>query len=254
MKTLAALAVTAIAFSANATPVELIFDVRLDRVYSYNGAQLSGLSVGDVRAMSIYFDSSVISNWSEINPWGPGTARLHSLLAGPVQVASPFEAFVPRSPFAIPISTVYSAEGVTANERGSGPFSNVWYEDLWITRQFSQYQPPLSDGSNAYHYKFNMHWNKTNYDYEPGALYYFTSQDVMHMLDRSLAEGIDFSVSQDAYIQYSSGVAIGFDLDGTATLRGYRVIAIPEPTTATLLLLGLPILGIIHSRSIRKEA
>ncbi|MEK8025107.1 hypothetical protein [Pseudaquabacterium rugosum] len=254
MKTLTALAIASVALSANAVPLELNFDVRLDRVYSYDGAPFSGLSVGDVRSMSISFDSSVIANWSEVNPWGSGTARLHSFLAGPVQVVSPYEAFVPTSPFAVPIPTDYSAEGITANERGSGPLANIWYEDLWVTRQFSQYQTPSPDGSSSYHYKFNMHWNRTNYDYAPGALYYFTAQEVTNLLDRALNEGTTFSVSQDAYIQFVSGAATGFDLDGTATLRGYRVLAIPEPSSVILTIFGLPILILVRARAITKEA
>ena len=233
-----------ICFSPAAFPniIDLTFDVRLDRVYSYDGKPLQGINIGDKRTLHIQFDNTVVQTWAEQEPWGQGTARLHTRLAGPVIVDSPFAHFVPGNPFTSHFPQVFAAEGITANERQSGPFSSVWYEDLWFNKQYDQIVPPEADGSYAYRYKLNVHWNKTNYNYVPGSLYYFSPESVTGLLDRSLKDGVTFSLSQDAYIQYKDGTATGYDLDGTATLREYRVSAVPEPQSIYLLSLGVLLL------------
>jgi hypothetical protein len=230
----------AFALPASAIPIELTFDVRLDRQYSYDGSALHGIAIGDVRPMRIIFDNAVTQYATFAEPWGPGTAWLWSFLAGPVTIDSPFTPYVPDNPFANPVPLSFQAIAVTSNERLP---SGVWYEDLWFNRQYDQFIDVQPDGMYAYRSKLNVHWNKTNFNYTPGDLYFYTSDDVMRLLDRSVNDGITFNLSDDAYIEYANGNASGFDLNGTATLRGYRVIQssepLPEPGSCGLITAGI---------------
>ena len=242
MKTFVPIALTLASCIASAEVIDLAFDVRLDRIYSYDGRSLAGITVGDVTTLRIEFDNTVVQTWTEQNPWGEGTARLYSRLQNPVIVNSPFEQFVPTSPFQNQPIQNFGASGVTSNERQNGPYASVWYEDLWFNKQYDQVVEAGPDGSYAYRYKFNVHWNKTNNNYTPGSLYFFTPITIKSLLDTSIRDGITFNLSQDAYIQKSDGSASGFNLNGTATLREYRVLAVPEPNTQALLAFGISFL------------
>lgn len=229
---------------SQAARIDLIFDVRLDRIYSYDAKHLEGILIGDVLPMFITFDSEVGQTYAETDPWGPGTARLYSSLVGPVFVDSPYSSFIPSNPFQPVQPNSFSANGVTANERQG---SNVWYEDLWFSNQYDQIEPVQADGAYAYRRKFNLHWNKTNFDYTPGDLYFFTSEDVLRVLDQSLL-GTTFNLTDDAYIQFADGNAAGFELFGTATLREYRVIEVAEPGSFITVLLGILVLCFVQRR------
>ncbi len=231
-----------------AAQVNLMFDVRFDRAYSYNGSPFTGMNTGDMSTLQISFNTEITGTYESVEPWGVGTARLYTYLATPVSVISPFAQYVPSNPFSNQIGNSFSAAGVTANERLP---SDVWYEDLWFANQYSQFSQFSTDGIDVYRSKTNIHWNMTNHNYMLGDLYFFKENDIINVLDRSISDGITFSISEDAYIDYSDGSFFGYDLDGTATLRNYTIVSsVPIPPAILLFTSGL--LGLI-SLQLRKN-
>jgi hypothetical protein len=235
--------ILSIAGPAGATQIDLLFDVKLNRIYSYDGTPLSGVSIGDMSTMKISFNNEISSKHESVNPWGPGTSRLFTYLNGPTLIESPFTQYVPTNPFPNPIPTAFSAAGVTANERLSIGDGAMWYEDLWFANQYSQFSQSVTDGLDAYRYKLNVHWNMTRYDFTPDKLYYFEEADLLSLLNRSISDGITFSISEDAYIDFSDGNFFGYDLYGTATLREFKM-ATPVPAPTSFLLFGIGLLGL----------
>ena len=235
---------------AEAVQINMLFDVQLDRVYSYDGTPFTDSNIGDTSTMSITFNTDVIATYESIEPWGVGTSRLFTNLADPVIVNSPYSGYIPSNPISNPAINNFSAAGVTANERlsvGNG----IWYEDLWFYNQYSQISQSTTDGIDTYRYMFNVHWNMTNYNYSDGDLYFFDEADIFSVLNRSITEDRTFSISQDAYIDYSDGSYFGYDLDGTATLKEYNIVsAVPTPASIYLFILGL--IGLAGCRLRRK--
>lgn len=237
-----------IAEIADATQIDLLFDVKLDRIYSYDGTQPTGPTIGDTSTLKISFNNDIAYTRTSLNPWGVDTSILITRLDGAVDVESPYTQFVPANPIANPVDRSFYAEGRTIYQGNN----DIWYEDLWFTNQYSQFSDDDTDGIDVYRYKFNVHWDMTRFDYTPDKLYFFDEQEVINVLQRSIDDGVTFSISEDAYIDFSDGSYFGYDIDGTATLRGYNIIN-PVPEPSTILLLGSGLLGLGWYGRKRKE-